>query len=186
MVLIPTASQTVGPFLHIGMNGLSTSEITAEGERIAIAGRVLDGEGQPVPDAVLEFWQANAQGKYAHPEDRQNKPLEPGFTGFARIPTDAKGGFRLGTVKPGPVPARAGGVQAPHIVIGVMARGLLTRLVTRIYFSDEAANAEDPVLALVAAERRATLIATRESGNDRRYAWNVRLRGERETVFFDC
>ncbi|MSO54759.1 MAG: protocatechuate 3,4-dioxygenase subunit alpha [Rhodospirillales bacterium] len=186
MVLIPTASQTVGPFLHIGMNELNTNEIVGDGERIAITGRILDGEGQPVPDAVLEFWQANAHGKYAHPEDQQNKPLETGFTGFARIPTDTGGGFRLSTVKPGPVPARTGGVQAPHILIGVMARGLLARLVTRIYFSDEAANAADPVLALVAAERRATLIARREDGKDRRYVWDIRLRGEGETVFFEC
>src|SRR6185503_18541717 len=118
----------------------------------------------PLRDAMIELWQANREGRYAHPEDRQNKPLDPGFSGFGRTGTDAAGLFRFHTIKPGAVPAPAGGLQAPHILVGVFARGLLRRLVTRIYFADEPANAEDPVLALVPAARRGTLMAAPVAG----------------------
>src|SRR6185295_16089268 len=118
-------------------------------------GRLLDGNGAGVNDAVIEIWQANAEGKYAHPEDKQKKPLEKGWRGFGRVFTDAKGGFRFTTIKPGRVPGPGGAAQAPHLVVSVFMRGLLKHLATRIYFPDEtAANAADPVLKLVPAARR--------------------------------
>jgi protocatechuate 3,4-dioxygenase alpha subunit len=186
---IVTPSQTVGPFLRLGLSALNTSDLaqkTTSGERITIAGAVLDGDGQPVSDAMLDIWQANAEGKYAHPADTQDKPLDPGFSGFGRVPTDAAGRFRFTTIKPGPVPGRGNSLQAPHILVAVFMRGLLRHLYTRIYFSDAAGNAADPVLALVEdAARRDTLIAKRQPGSSE-YRWDVILQGERETVFFDC
>ena len=115
------------------------------GEQIAIQGRVLDGDGKPVNDALVEIWQANAHGKYAHPEDKQGKPLEAGFKGFGRSATDENGAFRFKTIKPGRVPGPGGALQAPHIAVTVFMRGLLKHLVSRIYFPDEPANADDPV-----------------------------------------
>ena len=185
MSLFATGSQTVGPYLHIGLDWLNTRDIAVKGitgERVAIQGRLVDGDGNGVNDGLIEVWQANAAGKYAHPEDRQDKPLEKGWRGFGRIPTDAKGGFRFTTVKPGRVPAPGGGLQAPHLVISVFMRGMLKQLATRLYFADEAAaNAEDPVLKLVPAARRPTLIA-RKAGKT--LEWNVILQGKNETVFF--
>jgi protocatechuate 3,4-dioxygenase, alpha subunit len=186
--LTPTGSQTVGPFFGLGLDwpgGAALAGAQTPGERIAIEGRVLDGDGAPVPDAMIEIWQANHEGRYAHPEDRQNKPLDPAFTGFGRTGTDAAGRFGFRTIRPGAVPAPAGGLQAPHIVVGVFARGLLKRLVTRIYFADDPANLDDPVLALVPAERRATLVAQPVPGTAGHYRWNIVLQGEGETVFFD-
>jgi protocatechuate 3,4-dioxygenase alpha subunit len=181
-----SGSQTVGPYLHIGLDWLTTRDIAgrgAKGERVTIAGRLLDGDGAGVSDGLIEIWQANAAGKYAHPEDTQKKPLEKRWRGFGRIPTDAKGGFRFTTIKPGRVPAPGGGLQAPHLVVAVFMRGLLKHLATRIYFPDEAtANAADPVLKLVPPARRATLIA-RQQG--KALEWNVLLQGKNETVFFD-
>src|SRR6266481_8651636 len=107
-----------------------------KGERISITGRVLDGEGAPVPDALIEIWQANAAGRYNHPEDTQAKPLDPAFLGFGRCASGADGAFRFSTIRPGPVPGRGNTLQAPHINLGLFARGLLRRLVTRIYFED--------------------------------------------------
>ena len=182
-----TSSQTVGPSLHIGMTWLVTNALTApgiSGERYVIAGRVIDGDGQPVDDAVLEFWQANAFGRYNHPEDtREEAALEPAFHGFGRVPTDAQGRYRLTTIKPGRVPVPDGDLQAPHIDVSIVMRGLLKQLVTRIYFPDDAANATDPVLASVPAARRETLIARR--AGDHVLAWNVVLSGQGETVFFE-
>ncbi len=180
-----TASQTVGPFYSIGMEQLYVTDIApsaAAGDKIAIHGRVIDGNGEPVNDAVLEIWQANAQGKYAHPDDEQQKKVTPGFKGFGRIPTDDNGAFRFKTIKPGSVAGPRGMQQAPHLLIAVFMRGLLIHLVTRLYFPDEPANATDPVLNLVPAERRATLIATK---SDDGLEWNMILQGENETVFFD-
>ncbi|HUN51656.1 MAG TPA: protocatechuate 3,4-dioxygenase subunit alpha [Candidatus Sulfotelmatobacter sp.] len=185
---IVTPSQTVGPFLRLGLSDLNTTDLTLKttaGERITIAGSVLDGDRQPVPDAMLDIWQANAQGKYAHPDDTQEKPLDPGFSGFGRIPTDAAGKFRFTTIKPGPVPGRGNTLQAPHILVALFMRGLLRHLYTRIYFSDSPGNAADPVLALVEDARRDTLIARRPPGGGD-YRWDVILQGEGETVFFDC
>ena len=188
MTLQATTSQTVGPFFSIGLARLNREQLAppgVSGDRISIAGRVLDGDGKPVPDAILEIWQANAQGKYAHPEDQQPQPPEREFSGFGRIPTDHDGAFRFSTIKPGPVPGPEGKPQAPHIVVSVFARGLLRRLVTRIYFPDQPANAGDFALKLVPPERRATLIA-RPSGSERALTWDIHLQGPEETVFFDC
>lgn len=188
MSLQATTSQTVGPYLHIGLDWLNSGEIAppgAAGERVTIQGRVLDGDGKPVNDALIEIWQANAHGKYAHPDDRQDKPLEPGFKGFGRIPTDDNGMFRFATIKPGYVPGPGGLPQAPHLVVSVFARGILKRLVTRIYFPDEPANADDPVLGLVERARRTTLVARPTAGDKGMLEWNVVLQGDEETVFFD-
>ena len=186
MSLFATGSQTVGPYLHIGLDWLNTRDIAGKGiagERVAIQGRLIDGDGNGVNDGLIEIWQANAAGRYAHPEDRQVKPVEKGWRGFGRIPTDAKGGFRFTTIKPGRVPAPGGGLQAPHLVVAVFMRGMLKHLMTRIYFADEsAANAQDPVLKLVPPARRATLIP-RPKGKT--LEWNVVLQGKNETVFFD-
>ena len=189
MTLQATTSQTVGPYLHIGLTWLNNDTIAGPGvagERLTIQGRVVDGDGKPVNDALVEIWQANAQGKYAHPEDKQDKPLEKGFKGWGRVPTDDKGAFRFSTIKPGRVPGPGGGMQAPHLAITVFMRGQLKQLVTRIYFPGDAANADDAVLKLVPAARRATLIARPVAGANATLEWNVILQGADETVFFDC
>lgn len=189
MRLQATTSQTVGPYLHIGLTWLIVEDLAgpqASGERVSIEGRVLDGDGQPVNDALVEIWQANANGKYAHPQDTQANPAERNFRGFGRSATDDQGAFRFHTIKPGRVPGPAGRLQAPHIAVNVLMRGLLKQLVTRIYFPGDPANADDPVLALVPAERRGTLIATPLAGKPGALRWNVILQGKDETVFFDC
>lgn len=186
MSLHASGSQTVGPYLHIGLNWLTTRDIAGrgvQGERVTIAGRLLDGNGAGVSDGLIEIWQANAAGKYAHPEDRQRKALEPGWRGFGRIPTDAKGAYRFSTIKPGRVPGPDGGLQAPHLVIAVFMRGLLKQLATRLYFPEEPSNAQDGLLKLVPAARRATLIAKRKGKSA--LEWNIVLQGKGETVFFD-
>jgi protocatechuate 3,4-dioxygenase alpha subunit len=189
---IPTPSQTVGPFFHLGLARPEWSDLTSdnpEGQRIAIEGRILDGDGAPVPDAMLEVWQANAAGRYNHPEDRQtDKPVDPNFRGFGRAATDADGHFRLVTIKPGPVPGRGNALQAPHINVALFARGLLIQLFTRIYFADEAGNASDPLLSSIEdAAVRNTLIARRDSaaGNPPLYRWNIVMQGAGETAFLD-
>ncbi len=159
------------------------------GERVRIEGRVLDGAGQPIPDAMVEIWQGDAAGRYNHPADgREEGALDPGFRGFGRLGTDADGAFRFETVKPGPVPGRGNTLQAPHINLILFARGMLDHAFTRIYFSDEAeANGNDPVLAAVEAGRRATLVAERrETPGGIVYRFDIRLQGEAETVFFDA
>jgi protocatechuate 3,4-dioxygenase alpha subunit len=186
MRLGATPSQTVGPFFGFALPSDAGPELVpADDPRaIRIEGRVFDGAGDPVPDGLIEIWQANAAGRYAHPEDRREElPLEEGFTGFGRAPTGPDGGFAFVTIKPGPVPAPDGSMQAPHIDVSVLARGLLHRLVTRIYFPDEAeANAADPVLSSIQnPEQRDTLIARGEDGVLR---FDIHLQGERETVFF--
>jgi protocatechuate 3,4-dioxygenase, alpha subunit len=184
--LFASGNQTVGPYLHIGLQWLTTRDIAGKGvrgERVAIAGRLIDGDGVGVNDGMLEIWQANADGKYAHPEDTQKKPVEKGWRGFGRVFTDAKGGFGFTTIKPGSVPAPDGSLQAPHLVVSVFMRGMLKHLATRIYFPDEAAlNARDPVLKLVPPARRATLMPKKKG---RTLEWNVVLQGKNETVFFD-
>lgn len=186
--LIPTPSNTVGPFFSLGMDRPGWNDLTAgnpAGQRIAIEGRVLDGDGAPVPDAVVEVWQANATGRYNHPDDHQDeKPLDPNFHGFGRAATDAEGRFRLVTVKPGPVPGRGNQLQAPHINVALFARGLLRHLYTRIYFADEAANAADPLLTSIDDKAaRDTLLARREGGDA--YRFDIVMQGEGETVFLD-
>ncbi len=189
MSLLTTSSQTVGPFVTIGFAWLTTTDIApppVAGERVTVEGRMVDGDGKPVSDAVVEIWQANAQGKYAHPEDRQDRSAAAGFRGFGRIPTDAQGFFRFTTIKPGNVPGPGATVQAPHLLVSIFMRGLLKRLVSRIYFPDDPANATDAVLALVPADRRATLIAKQAGADAATLTWNVILQGADETVFFDC
>ena len=186
MSLLLTPSQTVGPFVAISFERTRIEDVApvnVSGQRVIIEGRVLDGDGKPVDDAVIETWQANSHGKYAHPEDAREKLLEPAFKGFGRVLCDRSGAFRLSTIKPGPTPGPGDTLQAPHLVVVVFMRGLLRHLMTRVYFPDEASNAGDPVLSLVPAERRHTLIA-RHAG-DGRLEWNVMLQGEQETVFFD-
>ena len=192
-----TPSMTVGPWFSYGLTpkeygrtGLATGVIARPGiagARVKLSGRVLDGAGTPMPDAMLEVWQANAQGRYAHAADTRGAvPLVAGFTGFGRVSTDAKGTYAFDTIKPGRVPGRGNVMQAPHLTLVVFARGLLSHLYTRVYFSDEtAANAEDPILALVAPARRGTLIALR-SGPADAYTLDIHLQGDRETVFFEA
>jgi protocatechuate 3,4-dioxygenase alpha subunit len=185
-----TPSQTVGPFYSLGltrrpMNRLATD--STRGEKIQIEGRVIDGDGNAVPDALVEIWQANSYGRYNHPDDKQEKPLDPGFIGWGRCGTDKTGVFSFETIKPGPVPGPDQTVQAPHINVAVFARGMLVHAYTRIYFGDEAANDNDPVLMSVRnKKRRKTLIANRdEAGGKPIYRFDIRLQGENETVFFD-
>src|SRR5271167_2262651 len=162
MSLPQTPSQTVGPFfrpalVRPGQESLTSSK--SRGERIAIEGRVLDGDAAGVSDAMIELWQANADGRYEHPDDSQEKILDPNFHGFGRAATDERGRFRFYTIKPGPVPGSGNILQAPHINVSIFARGLLKRLTTRIYFPGEQLNAADSVLNTVAPERRPTLVA---------------------------
>lgn len=192
MSLQMTASQTVGPYLHIGTDWLTIPNLAdgkVGGERITIEGRMFDGNGSPVPDGLVEIWQANAHGKYAHPDDTRDLPLESGFRGFGRVPTDGNGFFRFTTIKPGRVPGPGGSLQAPHIAVTIFARGLLKHLVSRIYFPGAEGNADDPVLAMVPAERRGTLIARPVAGKAGVLEWNIVMQGEAggqgETVFFD-
>jgi protocatechuate 3,4-dioxygenase alpha subunit len=191
-----TPSQTVGPYFKYGLtpngeyawndaftNNLITPDVS--GERIRVEGTVFDGDGVPVPDCMLEIWQADAQGRFSDPQDARALP-NSSFKGFGRVGTDAKGGYSFDTIKPGQVPDPDGKPQAPHILLAVYARGMLLHLYTRIYFDDEAANAVDPVLALVPADRRATLIAKRKTGAaNPTYALDIHLQGDNETVFFD-
>jgi protocatechuate 3,4-dioxygenase alpha subunit len=184
-----TPSQTVGPFFSFALPRegyeVLVTDATA-GERIVIEGRVLDGDGAPLNDALIEIWQANAAGRYDHPDDRQEKPLDPAFHGFGRCPTDGSGRFHFRTIRPGPVPGPGNTLQAPHINVTVLARGMLKQLVTRIYFEDEKLNADDPILGLVGEpERRQTLIAKRGNGKNANYIFDIRLQGPGETVFFD-
>jgi protocatechuate 3,4-dioxygenase, alpha subunit len=183
-----TSSQTVGPFFDIGMKRLCCDDLSADGargERIEIRGRVLDAGGEGVPDAVLEFWQADANGKYPHPEDPAAGEADPKFHGYGRVATDESGAFRLITIKPGRVSGPQGKLQGPHIAVSIFMRGLLIRLLTRIYFADDPANDADAVLFLVDQKRRGTLIAEKCAGADHCFEWNVRLQGPNETVFFE-
>lgn len=179
-----TPSQTVGPFFGHALPWSEGPYAVAPGTAGAcrLRGRVLDGAGDPVPDALVESWQADPAGRFDHPDDPRRAAPPPGFRGFARCPTDESGRFTLLVVKPGPVPDRNGRPQAPHLDLSVFARGLLNRVVTRVYFPDEAAaNAADPVLAAIGEPRRDTLIAQLA---DDGYAFDIRLQGEHETVFF--
>lgn len=198
-----TASQTAGPFLHIGMAPRAIghdvraeerrwhvlAEAGAAGERIRLEGLVLDGTGSPVRDALVEIWQANAHGKYHHPEDRQEKPVDPAFRGFGRAAADLESGlWWFETVKPGRVPGRRGAVMAPHVNVALFARGINLHLNTRIYFADEAeANAQDPVLRLIEPPARCRTLVAQAQRRDGStvYRLDIRLQGEGETVFFD-
>ena len=175
-----TPSQTIGPFLAIGLPWPDGPDVVPPGTpgRIMITGYVLDGAGAAVPDAMVETWQADAGGRFDHPDDPRG--AVSGFRGFGRIPTGPDGGFQIMTVRPGPLPS-PDGPEAPHINVSVFARGLLDRVVTRIYF-DDVDNSADPVLATVPADRRSTLIAATIEGG---YRFDIHLQGRDETVFFD-
>ncbi len=188
-----TGSQTVGPFFSPALlredarRNVLTQPETA-GERIRIEGRVLDGDGVPVPDAMVEIWQANAHGRYNHPADQGPAVLEPSFLGFGRSGTEEDGSYWFETVKPGPVlfDRERQRLQAPHICVTVFSRGLLNHLVTRLYFEDEPTNAEDPVLQRVPEHRWATLLARREPGGPAVvYRFDIVLQGADETAFFN-
>ncbi len=181
-----TASQTVGPYVSIGLfRELVGPQLVdpSDPRTITIRGTLLDGEGEVVPDGMIEIWQANAAGRYSHELDaRDDVPLEDGFLGFGRSGTTDGGSFEFVTVKPGPVPWPHGGLQAPHVEVGIFARGLLKRIVTRMYFPDEAeANAADPVLSALDPAARDTLIAVDEAGALR---FDIRLQGSGQTTFF--
>lgn len=183
-----TGSQTVGPFfspslLREGASRNVLTEPATPGERIRIEGRVLDGDGAPVPDAMVEIWQAGAGGHYNHPADPQP---DIDFTGYGRSGTSENGSYWFETIKPGPVPFDAQQMQAPHVVVTIFSRGLLNHLVTRLYFADEPANESDPILRFVPDERRPTLLARRETkGAIAIYRFDIIMQGMGETVFFN-
>ena len=184
--LLPAPSQTSGPFLSIGLlrEHIGSSVVPDDDPRaIRIHGRLLDGNGDPIPDGMIEIWQANAAGRYAHPEDARTEiALEEGFLGFGRSGTVEDGWFEFVTVKPGRVPAPEGELQAPHLVVLVFARGLLKHLVTRLYFPDEPeANASDPILSELGESEQATLVAQAEGEGLR---FDIHLQGDSETTFF--
>jgi protocatechuate 3,4-dioxygenase alpha subunit len=206
-----TPWQTVGPFFHYGLPWKGGADLVGDldigarpdlmpeehyvlatprpkdailGEVIEITGRVLDGAGAPVPDAMIEIWQADAAGRYASAADPRAATVNArGFIGFGRSSTSEDGVFRFRTLRPGAVPGPGGAMQAPHIGVGVLGRGLLKRLVTRLYFAGAPENATDPILALVPPHRRDTLMATPEGAV---WRFDVDLQGDTETVFFDC
>ena len=210
-----TPWQTTGPFLHFGLPWKGAADLTADselgcrpdliapghdhgvahvhadrertlGQRIELVGRVYDNMGAPILDSLVEIWQANAAGRYAHPEDRREElSIDPSFVGYGRCASDKDGAFRFRTIRPGRVPGPGNSLQAPHIALGLMGPGFLKRLVTRIYFPDARENSEDSVLGLVPEERRTTLIAVKEQGATDVYRFDIRLGGARETVFFD-
>lgn len=192
-----TASQTAGPYVHIGLApgaagfqifdqelGQEIAGPNAAGERITIKGRVIDGTGAPVKDVMLETWQANAAGIYAHAEDPRHAQVEEGFRGWGRVITNFEtGDFTFDTIKPGSVRGRNGSTQAPHISIWIVARGINVGLNTRMYFDDED-NSADPVINLIEQQhRRETLLAKRQS--DGTYLFEIYFQGDKETVFFD-
>ena len=207
-----TPSQTVGPFFHYGLPWKGGADLVGNsqpgarpelmpdnhymlkapaparpapsGDVIEVAGRVLDANGDPVPDAMIELWQANAAGRYACPDDaREDVPLDPNFSGWGRSSTDEDGTWRFITIRPGQVPGPGNTLQAPHLMLSVFGRGLLKRLATRLYFADGKSNDVDPILAMVPEERRETLIATRK--DDGSWWFDIHLQGDNETVFFD-
>jgi protocatechuate 3,4-dioxygenase alpha subunit len=174
-----TASQTAGPYWHMidfpewaDLLRAGGPNAGAAGERIVLTGRISDGTGAVVPDAMVEIWQADPQGRY-----------DSDFHGFGRCATDAEGRYRFVTVRPGPVPGPGNSTQASHVVVSIFARGLMRALVTRAYFAGDARLAEDPILALVPQARRGTLVAQPTGGGEWRL--DIRLQGEGETVFLD-
>lgn len=186
MDLTPTPSQTVGPYLHLGLtDARSISRVAgdgAKGERVWLTFRVLDGDGVPVPDAMIEVWQADCEGNYPHQDSSADGAA---FRGFGRLATGEGGSCTFETIRPGCVPGRGEAVQAPHINVSILGRGILKRLSTRVYFAAEPLNAADPVLALVPENRRATLLAQPDPARTSHWIFDVRLRGVGETVFFD-
>jgi protocatechuate 3,4-dioxygenase, alpha subunit len=189
MDFVPSSSQTIGPFFHVYFNekGVTANVAStgAKGDRIRLACRVIDGDGVPVPDAMLEIWQADAAGIYNHPDDPRRSHADPAVHGFGRLPANDDGVCEFETVMPGRVPSRNSAVQAPHINVTIFGRGLLKGLSTRIYFAGNSANQDDPVLALVPTDRRDTLMARQNSQKPGYWSIDLRLSGDGETVFFD-
>lgn len=180
-----TPSQTVGPYLTIGLLWDDGGDIVSPdfAEAIVIEGTLYDGGGDPVPDGMIEVWQADPDGNFNHPDDPRGAVRYPGFRGFGRSCTDAAGRFSFRTVKPGYLPAEEGATEAPHLDISVFARGLLNRVITRLYFPDEfEANANDPVLSTLAPSDAARLVAEQHSDGSLRF--DIRLQGTDETPFF--
>lgn len=188
-----TPSQTVGPFFAYGLtptgryawndaftSNLVTADVT--GDRIRVEGYVYDGDGAIVPDAMLEIWQADAQGRFSDPQDSRAL-ANASFKGFGRCGTSTEGMFSFDTIKPGAVPGTDGQPQAPHILLAIFGRGMTMQSITRIYFDDEPATAADGVINLVPADRRATLIARKTAPGV--YRFDIHLQGDNETVFFD-
>lgn len=182
----PTPPQTIGPFFGVLAPQVGTVSIAptgSSGARVTLTGTVVDGEGAAVTDALVEIWQSDADGRCASRREISRVPPREEFNGFGRVATDDAGRFSIETVKPGPVPGPEDRSQAPHLVVGLFARGLLTRLATRVYFDDEPANGADPVLVCVPPQRRGTLIAV--STGPGHYRFDIALQGAHETVFFD-
>ena len=184
-----TPSQTIGPYFHMVMpRGVENDLLddSTRGERICIRGQVFDGEGKPVPDALIEIWQADAGGHFNHPADPGQSQADPHFRGFGRCDTLDGGRFSFRTVKPGPLPGPGGQMQAPHIDVRIFARGMLIHAITRLYFSAEPANQADALLNSVDEARRPTLIATPEPSSELpTYRFDIHLQGDGETVFFE-
>jgi protocatechuate 3,4-dioxygenase alpha subunit len=182
-----TPSQTVGPFFRLGLDPMVVTDLArpdVKGRVIAVHGIVRDGAGDPVPDAIIETWQADSQGRYPVTSD-DSSDHTPAFRGFARVATDERGQFAIRTIKPGPVAGPDDTMQSPHLAVAIFMRGLLRHLITRIYFSDDAPTGVDPVLALVDPSRRDTLIARADPAAPDTFEWDVHLQGPSETVFFD-
>lgn len=189
MDFVPSSSQTIGPFFHVYFNekGVagSIAEPQAKGVRIRLACRAIDGDGEPIPDAMIELWQADAAGIYNHPDDPRRNQADPAVMGFGRLPTNDDGVCEFQTIVPGHVPGWNRALQAPHINVTIFGRGLLKGLSTRIYFAGNSANQDDPVLALVPSDRRDTLMARQNSHDPGLWSIDLRLSGDGETVFFD-
>ena len=186
MSLRASTSQTIGPYLRIGLEWMQVEDVApagVAGERFSLEGTVVDADGKPVNDAAVEIWQADSAGCYPSPEDPKGQQAAAGFRGYGRSLTDDAGKFRFRSIKPGRVAGPDGKLQAPHLVVTIFMRGLLKQLLTRVYFPDEQSNADDPVLKLVPTERRATLVARKRG--DGALSWDVVLQGRGETVFFD-
>lgn len=186
--LVASGSQTVGPFFHFGLtDGVSgcIAAASAPGEHVRISVRVADGAGVPVPDAMVEVWQADPEGKYPEPIAGDGRTPSREFRGYGRQATDANGECAFETVKPGRVADGQGGLQAPHLNICLFARGLLRQLHTRVYFDGDPTLVDDAALQRVAADRRATLLARSSGSAPGVWQFDIRLQGEQETVFFD-
>ena len=179
--------QTVGPFFQVLVGQVRGRDVLVgdktQGTRITIAGTVFDGAGAPMPDALVEIWQADANGRFQHPADTRPGATDAAFSGFGRAATDPSGHFVFDTIKPGVVPGPDDRAQAPHVLVSITARGVLTRYITRLYFADDERTAADPILELVPAARRQTLMATPTAPG--RYQFDIRIQGPGETVFFD-
>ena len=189
MEMIPIPSQTAGPFFHLGLTATRSvpciAGADAKGERVWLTCRLLDGDGNPVNDAMIEIWQADVNGKYNHPDDMQEKAADPAWFGFGRAGTEEDGSCEFETIRPGCVPGPGNVPQAPHLTMAIFGRGMLKQLYTRVYFAGEAANSDDPILALVPPPRRETLIAQPDGAGSGRWKFDIHLQGDQETVFFD-